>query len=543
MDLSLKQLPAFSGRPGPLLFIVMDGIGLGHNDESNAVYMAKTPVLDALMKMPLFTRLKAHGTAVGLPSDDDMGNSEVGHNALGAGRIFDQGAKLVNTSIQSGHIFKTDLWNKIIKRGVNGNTIHFIGLLSDGNVHSHIDHLFQMIQQCAESGVQSVRVHALLDGRDVDECSALEFVKSTQELLDTCSSEHNVSYRFASGGGRMRVTMDRYNADWDIVKRGWDAHVHGIGRQFRSCKEAIETMYRENPDITDQYLDSFVIADNDGKPAGKITDGDGVVFYNFRGDRSIEISRAFEEENFPYFDRGRRPDVLYAGMMQYDGDSHIPKKYLVSPPSIENTVSEYLCTTGIKMFAVSETQKYGHVTYFWNGNRSGYICKDRETYIEIPSDKINFDKAPRMKAQEITTETIALLRSGEFRFGRINFPNGDMVGHSGVMDAAVEAVEAVDTCVGKLLDVIRELNGIAVVTADHGNSDIMWTEIDGRHEPKTAHTLNPVPFIIVDPLYSSEYKLAVLKTPGLTNITATLLNLLGYDKPDDYDPSLIVFEK
>ncbi len=543
MQLRLNRLKNFYGRKGPLLLIIMDGIGLGKEYDGNAVYKASTPVLDELFKSKLFTKLKAHGPAVGLPSDDDMGNSEVGHNAIGAGRIFDQGAKLVNKAIESGEIFTTDIWMNVINPGIKGGTVHFLGLLSDGNVHSNISQLFVLINKCAESGIKKVKLHILTDGRDVPGRTAVGYIKETEDLFEKIKKEKGYEYKIASGGGRMNVTMDRYNADWSIVERGWKAHVLGIGRKFHSAKEAVETFYSENEKIIDQYLDPFVIVDKDEKPVGTIEDGDSVVCFNFRGDRVIEISRAFEEKDFDKFDRQRVPDVYYAGMMQYDGDLLIPKNYLVFPPKIDRTISAYLCAEKIKSFAISETQKYGHVTYFWNGNRSGYINKSLEAYFEIPSDKIEFDKAPNMKAYEITEKTTELLKSGDYKFGRINFPNGDMVGHTGNFDAAVTAVETTDKCVGSLLKIIDEVKGIALVTADHGNADEMYIEKDGVRIPKTSHTLNPVPFIIYDPQYNGEYEMADVKNPGLTNIASTILNLLGYEKVEDYDESLIRFNK
>ncbi|MFZ1289053.1 MAG: 2,3-bisphosphoglycerate-independent phosphoglycerate mutase [Melioribacteraceae bacterium] len=538
MTLKLEKLKYFTPRKGPVLLVIMDGVGFGKQDESDGVFLAKTPNLDKLLTLPNKTRLKAHGTAVGLPSDDDMGNSEVGHNALGAGRIFDQGAKLVNASIESGEIFQSENWNKVLETGKAGGTVHFLGLLSDGNVHSHIKQLFILINKCVEAGVKKLRIHALLDGRDVPGRSAPNYINPTEELLQKISKEKGYDYNFGSGGGRMITTMDRYNADWDIVKRGWDAHVLGIGRKFKSATAAINTYYSESEKI-DQYLDPFVIVDENEKPNGTILDGDAVVMFNFRGDRAIEISRAFEEENFDKFDRVRVPKIFYTGMMEYDGDLHIPTNYLVKPPKIERSISEYMCAEGLNTFAISETQKYGHVTYFWNGNKSGYVCKDQETYIEIPSDKIEFDKAPRMKADEITQKTIELLKSGKYQFGRINYPNGDMVGHTGVMEAVIKSVEAVDDGLAKLLPVIDELGGIALITADHGNADEMFTVNKGIRTPKTAHTLNPVPFIIYDPNFNGEYKMAEIDTPGLTNIAGTILNLLGYENVDDYDKSLI----
>jgi len=540
MSLHLEKLKSFSGRKGPVLLIIMDGIGLGKTDETNAVYRANTPNLDQLLKSDLYAQLKAHGTAVGLPSDDDMGNSEVGHNAMGAGRVFDQGARLVNRALKTGSIFQSHVWDNIVQRSQKGGTIHFIGLLSDGNVHSHIEQLFILIDKCAELNLRKVRIHPLLDGRDVGEKTALDYVGPTEEKLQKISGEKGLDYAIASGGGRMNVTMDRYNSDWNIVKRGWDAHVLGIGRTFSSASEAVKAFYAEDPKATDQYLPPFVIADASGKPVGKIQDGDAVIFFNFRGDRAIEISRAFSEKDFNEFDRGPLPDVYYAGMMEYDGDAHIPPNFLVQPPAIDRVISEYLCAEKVKTFAVSETQKYGHVTYFWNGNRSGYIDESVEKYVEIPSDRIEFDKAPQMKAREITDTVIKLLKTGEYRFGRLNYPNGDMVGHTGMTEAAIVAVEIVDQCVGELIAVIKEIGGIAVITADHGNADEMFTvDKKGKKSVKTAHSLNPVPFIIYDPLYSGEYRMAAGQEKGLSNIAATLLNLLGYEKPEDYDPSLI----
>jgi 2,3-bisphosphoglycerate-independent phosphoglycerate mutase len=543
MQLKLDRMESFSGRKGPLLLIIMDGIGIGREDEGNAVYLAKTPNLDRLFASKLFCTLQAHGMAVGLPSDKDMGNSEVGHNALGAGRVFDQGARLVNRAIESGRIFQSDAWGKISERAQRGGTLHFMGLLSDGNVHSHINHLFSLLDECASQGFEKVRVHALLDGRDVGEKSALEYIRSTESKLAGIRENYGIDYRIASGGGRMRVTMDRYNADWNIVKRGWDTHVLGKARAFSSAAEAVETYYREDPSITDQYMDPFVIVDRQGSPVGTMADGDSIVNFNFRGDRAIEISRAFIEKDFNEFERAPLSDFFYAGMMEYDGDTHIPDNFLVEPPDIDRTISEYLCAEGIRSFAISETQKYGHVTYFWNGNRSGYIDKSLETYVEIPSDKIDFDQAPAMKAPEIKERTIEMLKNGGFRFGRLNFANGDMVGHTGNMKAAITGIETVDRCVGELIEVVEALDGIAVVTADHGNLDEMYTiGKDGKKHPKTAHTLNPVPFVIFDPGYKEEYEMAGLVKKGLSNVAATLLNLLGYEKVKDYDPSLIAFK-
>ncbi|MFA8342522.1 MAG: 2,3-bisphosphoglycerate-independent phosphoglycerate mutase [Rhodothermaceae bacterium] len=538
MTLKLNKLENFSGRKGPVLLVIMDGVGIGKQDESDAVHLAKTPVLDMLLETKLTTRLKAHGPAVGLPTDDDMGNSEVGHNALGAGRIFAQGAKLVNKSIETKNIFNGEAWKKMVKVGLEGGTVHLLGLFSDGNVHSHVNQVYALVDELKNQNVKKVRLHVLTDGRDVGERSAPEYVKPAEEKLAAISAE-GFDYKIASGGGRMITTMDRYNADWSIVERGWKTHVLGDARKFKSAMEAIETMYAENETVNDQYLDPFVVVDENEKPVGTIEDGDGVIFFNFRGDRAIEISKAFEEKDFTEFDRVRVPNVFYTGMMEYDGDAHIPSNFLVEPPAIDNTVSEYICSEGIKSFAISETQKFGHVTYFWNGNRSGYINEKLEKYIEIPSDKIEFDKAPKMKAEEITEETIKLLKSGEYKFGRINYANGDMVGHTGSVEASITAVEVVDEGVGKLLEVIKELGGIAIITADHGNADEMFTVKKGVKAVKTAHTLNPVPFVIFDPEFNNEYEIKNVEGTGLANVAGTVLNLLGYENIEGYEESLI----
>ncbi len=537
MTLQLTPLSSFQGRPGPVLVVVADGIGIAPDGPSNAITEAATPTLDRLYESPMFRTLLAHGPAVGLPSDDDMGNSEVGHNALGAGRIFDQGAKLVAAAIESGAIFGSDLWHSIVERGATG-TLHLIGLHSDGGVHSHIDHLHALIRQAATDGVRRIRLHLLLDGRDVAPRSALGFIEQTEAVLAETRSR-GVDAAIGSGGGRMTITMDRYGADWAMVERGYMTHVHGVGRAFASATEAVETMYSES-DTGDQYLAPFVVADSTGEAVGPMADGDAAVLFNFRGDRAIEISQAFDDDDFAHFDRGPRPDILYAGMLQYDGDLSVPNHYLVAPPQIDRVSGEYLCASGVASFAVSETQKFGHVTYFWNGNRSGYIDPELETYVEIASDNVEFNTAPAMKLREITETTIELLNSGTYRTGRINFPNGDMVGHTGDLKATIEAVQVLDDCVEQLINSIDQLGGVLIFTADHGNADVMYTEAaDGEITPKTSHTLNPVPFVIHDPLFAGEYVLADLPNAGLANVAATVLNLLGYEPPSDYEDSLI----
>jgi len=535
-------------RDGPLVLAIMDGVGFGKYKEGDAVAAAITTTLDNLYKTVPWTKLKAHGTAVGLPSDEDMGNSEVGHNAIGCGRVFSQGAKLVSSSIAEGRLFKGSTWNKLIGNAINNkSTLHFIGLLSDGNVHSHIDNLKKMIEKAKEEGIKRVRVHALLDGRDVGELSALDYFVPFDQFLNSLNDE-NFDARIASGGGRMIITMDRYNANWDMVKKGWETHVLGEGRQFESAEQAIVTLRKETKAI-DQDLPPFVIGEN-GKAVGTIEDNDSVIFFNFRGDRSLEMTKAFEAENLVEFDRKRHPKVEYAGMMEYDGDLHVPKQYLVSPPAIDRTMAEYLVANNVRQFSISETQKFGHVTYFFNGNRSGKFDEKLETYVEIPSDKVPYEQRPWMKCAEITDAVIEAIKSKKYDFIKLNYPNGDMVGHTGVFQAAVCAMEAMDLQLIRLQKAIEEAGGILILTADHGNADDMYEhdgngnvklKADGSNQAKTAHSLNPVPFIIYDPTYNNEYSKQLKEGLGISSIAATCMNLMGFDAPNDYDPSIIDF--
>ena len=549
---ALKKLSNFDGINGPVLTIVMDGVGLAPDTVSNAVATAYTPTLDMLMKNYPMVSLKAHGTAVGLPSDDDMGNSEVGHNALGAGQVFAQGAKLVSQSIESGKMFASETWQTIVSNvKSNGSTLHFLGLFSDGNVHSHIDHLKAMIVKAKDEGVASVRIHILIDGRDVGETSALEYIDPFEAFIADLR-DASFDIKIASGGGRMKITMDRYEADWSMVERGWQTHVLGEGRQFASAAEAVKT-YRAELSVIDQDLPPFVIAEN-GAPVGTINDGDSVIFFNFRGDRAIEISKTFDAKDgeFDKFDRKRVPSVVYAGMLEYDGDLHIPSRYLVSPPEITNTMSEYLTLSGVKQLAISETQKYGHVTYFWNGNRSGKFSEELETYIEIPSDVVPFEQRPWMKCAEITDKLIECLESGEYKYLRVNFPNGDMVGHTGSLLATRCSMEALDLQLARILKALDKVGGVALITADHGNADEMYemdkksglpkADKNGNYKSKTSHTLNPVPCIIYDNVTDGAYTVKVDEGNfGLSNVAATMVNLMGFEAPDMWDESIIKF--
>ena len=513
-----------------VVLAIMDGVGLTDKVEGNAFKNANTPNLDKIMSNSI--AIHAHGTYVGLPSDEDMGNSEVGHNAMGCGQIYSQGAKLVNDAIESGVLFEGNTWKEAIEYAKD-NKLHFIGLLSDGGVHSHINHLLKMIENAKKDGIKDVCVHILLDGRDVPKTSALEYVDILENKLKELNDDSFYG-RIVSGGGRMNITMDRYEADWNMVEKGWHTHVLGEGRKFNSATEAITTDRNENPDIIDQYLNPFIIENTNGT----IEDHDSVIFFNFRGDRAIEISRAFDEENFDKFDRVRVPRVYYAGMLQYDLEVQIPKHFITEPPHITNTLTEQLIKYNINEYAVSETQKYGHVTYFWNGNKIDKFNDALETYDKVDSDVIPFDQAPAMKANEITDKLIDAIKSNKYQFLRCNFPNGDMVGHTGNYDATVEAMEAVDYNIGRIMNAVDETNSILIVLADHGNAEEM---IDDKGAVKTSHTTNPVPFII----YGNNIDNINFKQGdfGLANLASTITDLLNVESNPVWKESMIEIKK
>lgn len=567
-SMKLEPKDGYTKPDGPLAFIIMDGVGLAPDAEWNAVSTSRTPFLDMLMsgKGPdghpaLFTELDASGRAVGLPTMGDMGNSEVGHNALGAGRVFDQGAKLVNNAFRSGE-FKSDVWRWLVEPcAAEGSTLHLMGLYSDGNVHSHVNHVFQLVDAAVDDGVKRIRVHVLADGRDVSERSALDYFGPLEKRLEGIR-ESGVDARVASGGGRMVCTMDRYEADWAMVERGWSAHVLGDTanlRSFPSACRAVQEFYKDDT-MVDQYLPPFVIADESGQAVGPIQDGDSVLFWNFRGDRAIEISMAFEadEGEFPHFDRIRVPKTRYAGMMQYDGDAGIPARFLVSPPSIDRTLGEYVVKNGLKRYSVSETQKYGHVTYFFNGNRSAKFDEDLEKYTCVPSYLQREHTRPWMRSAEISDEILKELDEFKPDLMVVNYANGDMVGHTGHMVASRMAMECVDLCLARVVPEILRRGGVLVLTADHGNCDIM-AELgkDGKPKPgrqpegwkaNVSHTKNRVPCVITGP---GVEKFEVNETArwsttdpdskrgGIANLSATILNLLGLEEPADYLPSVI----
>ncbi len=534
----------FTGR-GPLLNIVLDGYGLGKSDNTNAVFQAKTPFMDYLRSSFANTSLLTHGKHVGLPGDKDMGGSEVGHLTIGAGRIISQGPTLISDSIADGSFYKTPVLQQALDNAKAG-ALHLIGLLSDGNVHSHIEHFIAVIEEAARMGIKKVLIHALLDGRDVGIQTADIYVTRLEELFARIMSEHqDWIYAIASGGGREIITMDR-DKNWAKVEAGWNTHVEAnSGNMFNSATEAIEHFRSKTQGLVDQDCPPFNI-----KPAGgisyKIEDGDSVIFMNFRADRAVELTRAFVEDGFDGFPILRRPKVFYAGMMVYDEDNNLPEHRIIGSPVVENPFGKRILELGLNQFRLAETQKYAHVTFFYNGGYRNPLDPEKENYYLIPSDKIqSFADAPEMKAMEIAEKAVEFIRSKTYHYGLINFANADMVGHTGNMEAAIKAVETVDKALKIICTAIEEVGGIAVVTADHGNADkmIVTSKKSGDDEPSTKHSLNPVPFVIYDPLYKGDYSLKQLNGDeklDLSMIAATNFILMGREVPNDINPPLFL---
>ena len=536
----------------PLVLAILDGVGLEGPTADNALAQATAPFLHSVLngnldgKAVISIPIRAHGVAVGLPSDADMGNSEVGHNIMGAGRIFDQGAKQVEAALASGEIWGTT-WSNVMAR--KAQHIHFLGLLSDGNVHSHIRHLIILLTKAAEGGATQLVVHPLFDGRDVIDHTAEKYLAQLMVAIGEITAQYpHTRIVVGSGGGRMNTTMDRYDADWSIVERGYAAHTAGTARPFHSAEEALAALRAEDNGVSDQYLPSFTVVDKTGAPIGQMKPNDAVVLFNFRGDRMVEIYRALTESELTTFARGPLPEnLLVVGMTMYDGDLGIPAQFLVPPTRVTGTVSELIARAGIAQMACAETQKFGHVTYFWNGNRSDKFNAALETYVEIPSDKVPFDQLPRMKAAETGDEVVKAISSGAFPFIRCNFAGGDMVGHTGNIPASVIAIEAIDEALIRVNEAVKQAKGTLLITADHGNCEVLLERdkagnvlLDARGVPvaKKSHTLSPVPFVAID--YSDRTITASgLSDAGISNIAATLLSLLGLSIPSDYRTPLL----
>ncbi|MCH7478225.1 MAG: 2,3-bisphosphoglycerate-independent phosphoglycerate mutase [SAR324 cluster bacterium] len=537
----------FKGR-GPLINIVLDGWGIGAHDEGDALYQANTPTLRSVMERCPTGIVYTHGLHVGLPSPKDIGGSEVGHMAMGAGLILPQGPTRIQRAIASGDFFRGEVLNRLLSNCLERPApLHLIGLLSDGNVHSHLSHFERIIDHAAQRGVRRLYVHALLDGRDVPYQSALDYVEPLEARFAAIARNHpGFDYAIASGGGREVITMDR-DRNWEKVRRGWEVHVRGReGLPVEAVAPIIREFRERTPDVVDQDLPPFVVMRN-GEPIGRIEDGHSVIFMNFRGDRAVEFSRAMVEEDFREFDRGPKPEVLYAGMALYDEDTDLPPNRLISPESVAEPFGKRILELGLRQFRLAETQKYAHVTLFFNGGYREPLDPERERYQLIPSDKVNsFAEAPAMKAREIGEAAATLIRSGEFDFGLINFANADMVGHTGNLAAAIKAAEAVDGALARIVAAIEEAGGMALITADHGNAEEMISANPktGKREPNTRHSLNPVPVALFDPLFGRDGSYRIRDDEAhpntLSNLFATNYLLLGREPPEDVDAPLIV---
>ena len=520
---------------GPIVLAVLDGVGLAPDSPGNAVSRARTPFLGDAARNHPHIALEASGEFVGL-LPGQMGNLEVGHNTMGSGHVIKQGIAHIEEAFTTEKIFDSEAWKEAIKRILRKNaTLHFAGIFSDGGVHSHISHLEQLIEEAYDNGVKRMRVHAIFDGRDVPPQAEPKYIQRFEAFA---SRFPDVDIRIASGGGRMTTVADRYENDWSVVARGWDMMVNGeADYYFRSATEGINMLRRINPSVQDQDLPAFVVVDENEKPVGTIEKGDVLIYFDFRADRAIEIAQAFTYWDFPYFNRGSYTpdDVYFVGMTEYNSDTHVPEHRLVEPVYITNTLNQFLGSKGISDFAVSETVKFGHITYYFNGN--SYEKAPGEEFKQIDSYTEPFETRPWMRSAEITD--VIIEKMPDYKFLRINFPGGDMVGHTADMDATIIAMESIDLSLSRIAKKVDELGGCLIVVADHGNAEEI---VDEKGEKKTAHTTNRVPCIIYDnTINRDKYRVnGSVKRPGLANLAATIAILLGQnDYPKDWEQPLI----
>ena len=497
----------------PVALIIMDGFGESNNTVGNAVKEAKTPNLDRIQATYPNTLIKASGLDVGLP-DGQMGNSEVGHTNIGAGRIVYQDLTRITKAIEDGDFFTNEILCKAMDNAKE-HAVHIMGLLSDGGVHSHIDHLKALIKMAKEKGVEKVYVHAFTDGRDTDPQSGLGYAQEIEQYM----SEVGVG-KFATVNGRY-YAMDR-DKRWERVEVAYKAMVYGEGETANSASEAIKASYEKG--ATDEFIVPTVIVEN-GEPVGKISDKDSVIFFNFRPDRAREISRSIVDAEFTGFERA---DIRTYFVCLTEYDVTLPNVQIAfGPQSLSNTLGEYLSKLGKTQLRAAETEKYAHVTFFFNGGvEEPNAGEDREL---IPSPKVaTYDLKPEMSAPELLEKVLEKINEDKYDFIVVNFANPDMVGHTGVMEAAVKAVETVDSCVGKLVDKIVEIGGSAIITADHGNAELM---VDPETDKViTAHSVNPVPFIVA----GKDFVGKELLTDGrLSDIAPTLLDMMNLEKPEE----------
>jgi 2,3-bisphosphoglycerate-independent phosphoglycerate mutase len=494
--------------------IILDGYGIGNQDENNAIWMANTPVMDKLMAECPNTKLSASGLDVGLP-DGQMGNSEVGHMNIGGGRVVFQPLPRITKAIEDGDFFRNDAYIAAMDAAkAEGKALHILGLLSDGGVHSHITHLYAIIEMCKKEGLQNVYVHPFFDGRDTPPASGKDYL---QQLVDKMNEIG--CGKVASMSGRY-YAMDRDN-NWDRIQKSYDALVLGEGNKATDPVAAMQASY--DAEVTDEFVIPTVITDEAGKPLSTVKANDSVIFFNFRPDRAREITRTFCVDDFDGFDRGARKNVTYVCFTEYDVT--IPNKEIAfKKVELTNTFGEYLAANGKTQARIAETEKYAHVTFFFNGGVEA--PNEGEDRILVNSPKVaTYDLQPEMSAPEVCNKLCEAIESGKYDVVICNFANPDMVGHTGVIEAAVKAVETVDSCVGRAVESVKKMDGVLFICADHGNCDMMIDYETG--EPFTAHTTNPVPFILVNA--DPSYKLA--EGGRLCDIIPTLIELMGMEQP------------
>ena len=510
----------------PAVLLIMDGFGLSDNHKDNAVYEANTPVIDKLTKEYPFVKGYASGLAVGLP-DGQMGNSEVGHLNMGAGRIVYQELTRITKEIEDGDFFKNEaLLSAVENVRKNDSALHLYGLVSDGGVHSHNTHIYGLLELAKREGLKKVYLHCFLDGRDTPPESGKDFVAE----LEAKAREIGVG-EVATVSGRY-YAMDRDN-NYDRVEKAYRALTRGEGEEADSATGGIQASYDKG--VSDEFVVPFVVK-KDGQPVATIKDGDSIIFFNFRPDRAREITHVFCDDEFDKFDRGERVKTTYICFTDYDPLIK-NKDVAFKKVEINNTFGEWIAANGMKQVRIAETEKYAHVTFFFNGGVEKPNENEERILVNSPKDVPTYDLKPQMSAPEVCDKLCEAIRSKKYDVIIINFANPDMVGHTGVKEAAIKACETVDTCVGKAVEAIKEVDGVMFICADHGNAEQMWDE--SINEPYTAHTTNPVPFILVN--YDPEY---TLKENGrLCDIVPTLIECMGMEKPAEMTGESLLIKK
>jgi len=510
-----------------VLLAILDGWGEGEPSPTNAVHVAATPNMDRWRKQYPFTTLLAHNGAVGLP-EGQMGNSEVGHLNIGAGRVVYQDFTRINLAIEQGDFFDNPVLVETmtaVRR--SGGGLHLLGLVSDGGVHSHIDHLAALLRMAAQAGIERVYVHAFLDGRDTPPESGAGYLRRLEDIIAE------------TGVGRIVMVSGRYYAmdrdkRWERVQLAWEAMVDGRGPTATDPVAAVEEAYRRGE--TDEFVVPTVIVDAQGRPLATIDDGDCIIFYNFRADRARQLTRAFTEEGFDEFAMARRPQLArFVTFTEYEKDFDLPVAF--PPLSLERILGEEVSRAGLSQLRIAETEKYAHVTYFFNGGREEPFAGEDRVLIPSPKEVATYDQKPEMSAFAVTDALLEKLAADQYDFIVLNFANGDMVGHSGKLEAAVKACEAVDQCLGRIVEAVQAKGGVVCITADHGNAEIMTDPETG--EPYTAHSLNPVPFILVHDALADRR----LRSGGaLKDIAPTILHLLGLPVPDEMEGDNLILQ-